>query len=149
MTVGAFCTRDVVVMDPDADVMEAARLMREFHVGTVVVGNVEAERRLPIGIVTDRDLVIEILAQDVVPQAVSVRDIMSSKLVTAREGDSLWDTIGRMRSKSVRRVLVLGQAGELVGLLAVDDVLELLAEELSQLVMIAGDERKKEGLSRA
>jgi CBS domain-containing protein len=136
------------VIGPDADVLEAARLMREFHVGTVVVVNVENERRFPIGIVTDRDLVVEILGQDVVPEAVSVRDIMSNALVTAAENDSLWDTISQMRSKSVRRVLVLGQAGELVGLLAVDDVLELLAEELSQLVKITVNERKKEKLSR-
>lgn len=111
MTTGKFCTRDTVVTRKDATIVEVARLMREHHVGDVVIVSEEDGERVPIGIITDRDLVVEILAQNLSPDDVAVGDIMSFELVTAREEDSLWDSIQQMRVKGVRRIPVVNGRG--------------------------------------
>ncbi|KPK72337.1 MAG: histidine kinase [Acidithiobacillales bacterium SM23_46] len=148
MTVGTVCNRDVVYTTPDTSAPEAARLMREFHVGNLVVSEERAGKRFPVGIVTDRDLVVEVLAQGVAPESVTVADMMSATLVTARESDDLMDTIKRMRVKGVRRIPVLGADGALVGILSVDDAIDLLAEELTDLARLITREQQREHMRR-
>jgi CBS domain-containing protein len=102
----------------------------------------------PVGIITDRDLVIEILAAELDPNAVTVGDIMSYDLTTAREEDGLWETLQRMRVKGVRRIPVVNQQGLLAGILTSDDLLEILAGELTELVKIIGKEQEREQKTR-
>lgn len=109
----------------------------------VVVEDVEAGTR-PIGILTDRDLVVEILAAEMDPETVSIGDIMSYELATARDDEGVWDTVGRMRAKGIRRMPVVNAEGLLVGILTSDDVLELLSEELGQLAKAGSKERERE-----
>ncbi len=122
--------------------------MREYHVGDlIVVESIDAP--LPVGVVTDRDLVVEVLAETVDPTAVTAGDIMSSDLVVARESESLWDTLKRMRARGVRRVPVVDDRnGRLVGILSADDVMDLLAEEFSALARIPFREREREQVMR-
>lgn len=144
MSVGQICNRDTVIVRKDESIVDAAKLMREFHVGSVVVvEDVESGTR-PVGILTDRDLVVEILAAELDPETVTVGDIMSYELTTARDDDGLWDTLRRMRAKGIRRMPVVNAEGLLTGILTSDDLLELLAEELGQLVKISGNEREQE-----
>lgn len=142
MTVGAFCNREVVVASPYSGIAEAARLMREHHVGDLVI--VEGERRVPVGILTDRDLVVEVLAEGVEPDVLAVGDAMSRDVVTANEDDSLWMTLQRMRSKGVRRVPIVDRQGGLVGILTMDDLLELLTNELADLAKVINREQDRE-----
>lgn len=135
MSVGEICNREVVIVEQGADAREAARLMREFHVGDLVVVE-NGEENVPLGIVTDRDLVIEVLAREVDPSAVTVLDLVSAELVTAREEEELLDSLERMRSKGIRRLPVVNARGGLEGILTMDDVLELLSEELSDVVTL-------------
>ena len=94
MTVGAFCSRIVVFVGKDDNIVEAAKLMREHHTGSVVVvGDAQRGAIEPVGMITDRDLVVEVLAQEVDVNSVSVKDVMSSDPVTAGEDDSLSDTL--------------------------------------------------------
>ncbi len=144
MDVGEICNREVVVMGKQGSIREAAQLMREFHVGDIVVVEERSHQRYPIGILTDRDLVIEILANDVDVDAVDVGDAMSFDLVTAREDDSVWDTIKRMRNKGVRRMPVVDQRGVLTGILAMDDLIEMLAEQLTDVAALIVQEQKRE-----
>lgn len=144
MSIGELCNREVVVVEPGASIRAAVALMRDFHVGDLVVVELRGRERVPVGIVTDRDIVIEVLAEDVDPQAVAVRDIMSGALVTAGEDDDLIDVIGRMRLQGVRRVPVVNARGGLEGILAVDDVLELLAEQMNGLAGLVAAERQHE-----
>jgi len=137
MAVGDYCTRDVVIVSPDADVASVAELMREYAVGDLVVVRREGDREIPIGIVTDRDLVIKVLAVQVDPLAVTAGDLMSADLVTVSEEAELLDVTARMRRKAVRRVVVVDRQGVLVGILALDDVLELLSEEIGNLAQIS------------
>lgn len=141
MTVGRICNRDVVVARAEDSIQVVAQLMREYHIGDVVVVEERGAVRVPVGIVTDRDVVVEVIAAGVAPDSVSVGDIMSFDLVTAHEDDSMWDTLQRMRINAVRRIPVIDEQGTLVGILALDDLLELLAGELVDLARVANRQR--------
>jgi len=136
MTVGKFCTREVVIADKDSTILEVARLMRHHHVGDVVIVHSNGDKPKPIGILTDRDIVVELLATEVSLDTVSVGDVMSFELVTAREQDSIWDTLQVMRTKGIRRIPVVNEQGGLEGILTIDDLLELFAEELLLLAKV-------------
>ncbi len=144
MPIGELCNREVVVVRPQESALEAARLMRSFHVGDVVVVEEREGSRVPVGIVTDRDLVVELLAQEVTPQSVAVKDIMSTAIWVAKEQDELLPTIQQMRQKGVRRVPVVDGEDHLIGILTVDDVIELVAEQLTDLVRLVSMERLHE-----
>ena len=143
-TVGRICNRDVVIVEKVASVTEAARRMRAHHVGDLIVVNQETQNPLPVGIVTDRDLVIEVLATDVDLRTVTVGDVMSFDLTTAREDDDLSDTIKRMRARAVRRLPVVDARGVLVGIVSIDDLIELFAEQLGDLAQLIGREQAAE-----
>ncbi len=144
MNVGEICNREVIIMGKDGSIRDAAQLMREFHVGDIVIVEERDQQRYPVGILTDRDMVIEILANDVDVDAVDVGDAMSFDLLTAREDDSIWDTIKRMRSKGVRRIPVVDQKGVLAGILAMDDLIEIFAEQLTDVAALIAREQKRE-----
>jgi len=148
MSIGKICNRETVIARAEDTIVEVSKLMRRHHVGDVVVIESGEGGNVPIGILTDRDLVMEILAQDLSPDAVTVGDIMSNEIVTAREEDGIWDTLQRMRIKGIRRVPVVDARGGLVGLLALDDLLELLAGELADLAKIVRREEGRERSSR-
>ena len=123
---------------------EIAQLMRHHHVGTIVVVERRDGAEYPVGIVTDRDLVVEVLAQNLSPEALIVSDVMSSKLLTAREEDNFWRTLDRMSAKGVRRLPVVDEKGALLGILTIDDVLTALAVGLSDVSRLVQREIAKE-----
>jgi CBS domain-containing protein len=145
MTVGEFCNRQVVFARKEENIAEAARRMRDLHVGTLVIVDEQDGRRLPIGVLTDRDLVVRLLAQDgPIASATVVGDVMTSKLVTAQEDDDLVSALKKMRSFGVRRLPVVNERGALEGILAFDDFVEFVAEELSDLSSLLAREQKHE-----
>lgn len=148
MTIGKICNRETVIITADRGIVEAARLMRDEHVGDLVVVEEVSGRRLPVGILTDRDLVVEILAKDIDLAAVTVGDIMTREPLTARESDSIYDTMQRMRAKGVRRIPVVDAGGTLVGIVAVDDFLDLLSDELTALARVVTREQARERQNR-
>jgi CBS domain-containing protein len=144
MKVGEICNREVVVIDREAAILEAAQLMRRHHVGDVVVAEERGGTRVPVGILTDRDIVVELLAEQVPLEAVSVGDAMSSELLTVSEEEEVMDVLQRMRGRGVRRAPVVDRSGALAGILAVDDMIDLIAEQLSDLVKLIGNEQQRE-----
>jgi CBS domain-containing protein len=144
MKVGEICNREVVVIDREAAILEAAQLMRRHHVGDVVVTEERGGTRVPVGILTDRDIVVELLAEQVPLEAVSVGDAMSSELLTVSEEEEVMDVLQRMRGRGVRRAPVVDRSGALAGILAVDDMIDLIAEQLSDLVKLIGNEQQRE-----
>jgi CBS domain-containing protein len=148
MSIGDICNRETVFARKDSSISQAAQLMREHHVGDLVVVEEKAGRLIPVGILTDRDLVIEILAKDVDMHNVTVGDVMSSELMTARESDGLYETMQRMRAKGVRRVPVVDANGALAGIVTVDDLLDLLADELTALARLLSREQAREHQNR-
>ena len=148
MPVGEICNREVVVSDKTMSVVEAARLMRTHHVGDLVVVDERDGRKLPVGIVTDRDIVVEVVAAGVDPDALKVGDIMGLDVATVRESEGLFEALRYMRDKGVRRMPVVDSAGGLVGLLTLDDLLSLLAEEMTELAKLVSQERQREAAAR-
>ena len=148
MPIGEICNRDVVIVQPGSTAREAAQLMRQHHVGDVVVVEERGGKRIPVGIVTDRDLVVEIAAPELDPSAITVGDIMAQDVATVKENTGIFEAIQYMRSKGVRRLPVVDGNGGLVGILALDDMLELLAEELLALSKLVKYEQKKETMNR-
>ena len=148
MSAGEYCNRDVVVIEKTESVREAINLMRKNHVGDVVVVEMRENASIPLGILTDRDIVVEVLAEDVDLDAVNVGDVMSDQLVTINEGTKLLDAIKQMRIKGVRRLPVVNELGELQGILSVDDFLELIVEQLSDIVGLISKETSNEIKSR-
>lgn len=144
MNVGEVCNRNVVVAGRTAGVSEAARLMRTHHVGDVVVVDRRQGTVRPVGIVTDRDLVVEVLAQGVAAETIAVDDVMTSDVATALEDDDILETLHRMRSMGVRRMPVVNDDGGLEGLIAVDDLLELVAESMNDVVGLISREQAAE-----
>lgn len=144
LTAGEICTRNVTIAFRATTLNGAARLMRENHVGSLVVVEEPGGMRIVVGVLTDRDIVTAVVASDLVPSTLRVGDVMTTDLVTAREDDSLIDLMGTMRRKGVRRIPVVGAQGELVGVVALDDVLDILAQELGLLVAAIDSEGKRE-----
>ncbi len=144
MPIDEFCNREVIFASRKMSIQDAARLMRQHHVGDLVVVDEIGGRRVPVGVVTDRDIVIEIVANGLKLEDFTVGDIMSPQLVTVQTDDGVLDTIQLMRSKGVRRVPVVGRDGGLEGVVSADDMLGLLAEEMTDLSRVAPRERARE-----
>ncbi len=146
MTVGEICNRKVVIAHKDDTIADAARRIRDFHVGTlVVVDTPEEARRRPVGILTDRDIVVRVLAENGRHfEGLRVGDVMTRNLVTSPEDESLLDAIKKMRSSGVRRLLVVNPQGGLEGILAFDDLVDLIAEELKDMAQLVAREQKRE-----
>ena len=144
MAIGEICNREVVFARPNESVLSAAILMREHHVGTLVVVEESAGKRVPTGIITDRDIAVGVVALGLDPDATLVGAVMSPELIRAREDAGVAETVALMRQKGLRRLPVVDAAGSLVGLVAADDLLELLAEEMSGLASIVAREQRRE-----
>lgn len=149
MAVGEICNREVVIAKKALSVVDAAQLMRKHHVGDLVVVEERNGRRHPVGIVTDRDIVVEVVAAGVNPDALKVGDIMGPEVATVRESKGLFEALRYMRGKGVRRMPVVDRDGGLVGILTLDDLLNLLAEEMTELAKLVSHERQREAASRA
>lgn len=148
MAIGEVCNREVIVARIEDSVLEAARLMRQYHVGNVVVIEERGDVRVPVGIVTDRDVVVEVVAPGLDPATITVGDIMVSRLATVKESAGVFDTIRYMREKGVRRVPVVKDDGSLAGIVTLDDLLALLAEELDAFAKLMKREQERESAAR-
>jgi CBS domain-containing protein len=142
MGIGEICCREVVFARRNESVAQAARLMREHHVGSVVVADERNGRRYPVGVVTDRDIAVGVVALGLDPEKRNVESAMPAELVCVRETDGLGRAVALMRAQGVRRLPVVDAAGGLIGILSADDALEVLSEELYCLAgMVAAGER--------
>ncbi|MGH9257558.1 MAG: CBS domain-containing protein [Vicinamibacterales bacterium] len=145
MTVGDLCTRKVVVAPKSEMIVDAAKRMRTSHVGDLVVIENRGGQHVPIGIVTDRDIVISVVAGD--PEHLDcllVSDVMSSELVTAQEHETVEAALDKMHEHGIRRLPVVDPAGGLVGILTLDDVLGYLTAQQSELVALVAREQQHE-----
>jgi CBS domain-containing protein len=146
MNVKELYTHNTVCAQAGDDLVTAAQLMRDKHVGSVVV--VEpvpgVNIRRPIGILTDRDIVVAVVAPNENPASFKVGDVMTRWPVAVKEDESLSIALGHMRRLGVRRLPVIDEHGSLVGLLALDDVLAGMAGDLQDVVDLMRNERRIE-----
>jgi predicted transcriptional regulator len=144
--IGEICSREVVFVAQNESCAQAARLMREHHVGSLVVLREDALPRVPIGMITDRDLAVGVMALGLDPEKTLVEAAMGPGLVSLNESDGIGRAIALMRSHGVRRLPVVDSLGALVGVIAADDLIELFGEEMSGLASLvaAGPRRERE-----
>jgi CBS domain-containing protein len=143
-TIAAICERDVICAGAETTVQAAAALMRRHHVGCIVIVDESTAGRVPAGIVTDRDIVIEVSALDLDPKVITIGDICTPNLQVVREGDGLLDAADIMRGRGVRRLPVVNERGELTGIISIDDLFEALTAQLSGMAGILCGEREQE-----
>jgi len=148
MNIRDICTIQTISCNRDETVQGAALLMRKHHVGDLVVVDGSDGDAIPAGIVTDRDIVVSVVALGLDPASLQVGDIMSDDLLTCREDDDVYETIEHMRVRGIRRVPVVNANGALAGIVSADDLLEFLAEEMGDLSRISGNQQAQEKRAR-
>ena len=145
----SLCTRKVVVATRETTVAAAAQLMRRHHVGTVVVcDRAGGQRRVPVGIVTDRDIVVEVVSPGLRPDTITVGDIMVRQLVTVGEADGVLRALDIMRQRGLHRLPVVRKDGSLVGIVSTHDLVPALRAELADVSIIAARGRSREAAVR-
>lgn len=144
MRIKQACTREVICATADQSIREAAELMRAKHVGALVVVEPQQGERIPIGMLTDRDIVVAVVARSVDPDALTVADVMTRDPVTCDEDQDLIDAVELMRLRGVRRLPVVHMGGGVVGLVAVDDVHGALVAQLEALTRAFASEQAHE-----
>ena len=148
MPIGEICNRAVIFVKKDTNLLEVAQLMRQNHVGDLVIVDEKNGRRVPVGIVTDRDIVIEVIAKELDISALTAGDVMGPGLATVRETEGVFETIQLMRLKGVRRMPIIDAHGGLAGIISIDDLIELLAEEMNELAKLISREQVRETKTR-
>lgn len=148
MMLSAVCTLDVASCSPRISVLEAARLMRQKHTGDLVVVDQDEDAQEPIGVITDRDIVVEVLANDLNPATTTVGSIVRHPVVVAHDSEDPATALERMRTHGVRRIPIVSQHNRLIGILTVDDLLKLLATQASTLTEIVSRQQHQERLAR-
>src|SRR3990172_6393227 len=148
MTIGTLCAEPVARIRQDPGVTDAEMLMRESHVGDLVVVDTP-EGRSPVGIITDRDIVVEVIGQGFAPAQTPVGSVMSTPVLCLREEDGLLEAPEQMAARGVRRAPIVGRHGHLKGLVSMDDMVPLLARELAKISVLirreqTGEARKTE-----
>lgn len=149
MNAGTICQRLVFTVRPGDEIVFAARLMREKHVGYLVVVEQDAGGLLrAVGVLTDRDIVVSVVARDIHPAALRVGDVMTSNPVTVRNSESVEEALQKMGRAGVRRAPVVDQVDQLMGVLSLDDLLKVIAGDTQSVVAAIRNERQLEGMLR-
>lgn len=149
MKVGEYCKRAVVAIASSADAAAAAKLMRSEHVGFLTVYREGDPLQHPVGVLTDRDLVLGVMARDVDPHAVTVDDVMTRQPLIADESDQLSDLLQAMRLAGIRRVPVVDVRGALVGIMAIDDAIDVITGLMCDIAGSIKSEQRQEWRARA
>jgi len=132
MNIASICQRDIVTVDADASLRDAAALMRDHHVGALVVTEGEVAPSVK-GVVTDRDLAIEVLALELDPAAIRIGELATGAPVAVAGNGSLQDAVALMEEHGVRRLLVTAAGGGVIGFVSADDLVVAMAAEVGGL----------------
>jgi CBS domain-containing protein len=144
MLLKEFCTNEVIYCSRETTALEAAQLMRQKHIGDVVVVDDPDEDLAPVGLVTDRDIAVKVVAAGLNPGKTLVGEVMRTPVVIADEAEDTSVAIARMRHHGVRRLPVTGHHGKLVGIVTLDDLLRRLRYEVDSLLDIVAKEQDHE-----
>lgn len=138
------CTTDVVCCGRDAKVSELAFLMRDRHVGDVVVVDEQDDDKLPVGLITDRDITVKVIGIGLDPDLVRAHDVMQMPLVCADVLEDSSLAIERMQHHGIRRLPVTAERGRLVGIVTLDDLLRIAVADIQALLGIVVKEQDVE-----
>ncbi len=133
MRIADICTRHVIHIPSNISLREAASTMRSQQVGALIVVEQSDGKCKPVGIITDRDIVVAAIAEGLNPDSLTVADVMATSLVCCSENADLFEIIALMRLRGIRRIPVLDADDSLAGLVTADDIIGAVAEHLSEL----------------
>ena len=148
MAIGEICSRQVVFIGRNESVADAARLMREHHIGSLVVADKNDGRLRPAGMITDRDVTVGVVALGLDAEKTPVEAAMRAELACVLETEGVGRTLDLMRAHGIRRLPVVDASGALVGLVAADDLLQLFGEEMSALAAVVERGTRRESEER-
>jgi CBS domain-containing protein len=148
MKTAELCRRAAVTVTVDTSLAEVAKLMRREHVGSVVVIAADAGAK-PVGIVTDRDIVVEVVAARLDPGTMTAGEVMTASPVVARGDDDVWWALKTMRDHGVRRLPIVDDGQNVVGLIALDDVMQHVGTTMRDIAQLIGSERLAESAHRS
>jgi CBS domain-containing protein len=137
---------DVVAIEHDVPLVRCAKIMHDAQVGSLVVTEMRDGKSIPIGILTDRDIAVKVVAFSLDPDIFTASDIMTQPLITAQSQEDLRLVLSRMRNNSVKRLPVVSRDGSLLGILAVDDIWDNILEEVDSLERILLAKKSKMAL---
>ena len=129
MTLADCCVKSVVTVSPKTTVDEVARLMKERNVGSVIV----TYNRMPVGIITDRDLILRVMAEGKEPDQVKAEDVMTKDLAIVKGDTGIFEAIEFITQKGVRRIPIVKPDGTLIGIITLDDVIRMIGREMSRV----------------
>jgi CBS domain-containing protein len=147
MNIGEACSREVYIFQAAEPLANAAAEMMKRHIGAIVVVETEPRRVRPVGIVTDRDIVRGQLSLKKDLAGLTVGEVMTREPLTVPESCAVQDALERMRTRRVRRAPVVNARGDLVGIVSLDDLLPIVADELHVLAGLVGGQASREGKS--
>jgi CBS domain-containing protein len=148
MILEKIANKNVVTVPANATMLEAAKAMRDSHVGSVIVVEEKAGRKIPLGIVTDRDIVVSTSAFGIAPNSIEVKDVMSGRLVSARKSDSLNHVLNLMKEHGVKRIPITDSEGALFGIVSTHELMGVLSDELSEVVRVTERQHQVESERR-
>ena len=148
MTLGELCNRAPVLAYRETSLGDAARLMRKHHVGSLVIVSERLGQRFPVGMLTDRDIVVATVAKDLDPRGLTCGDVMSPDLVTLGEAANVADALALMRERGIRRMPVVTEGGALAGIITLDDLIGLVGAELNEFARVIDWQRRREAVLR-
>ena len=143
MKVKDIYTRGTVHIPRSRTLQEAAIQMRDQHIGALVVTDGAANDHVA-GVVTDRDMVVRAVAKGASPVATTVGDVMTDGVMSVPQTTDVSDAMQTMFSHGIRRLAVTDDDGGVVGVLSLDDVIQAMSHELSQLASIVRSEQQRE-----
>ena len=144
MNIGEVCSREVYIFKAGEPLGSAVGEMMKRHIGAIVVVETEPDRVRPIGIVTDRDVIRGQVSLKKELPSLTLREVMTSAPLTVSEASGIPEAIERMRARGVRRAPVVNDSGDLVGIVSLDDLLPVVAEELGALARLVGNQAGRE-----
>jgi len=139
MLLGNLMTKEVIVVTPEKSVSFASKLMKNEGVGSVVIVD---RWRKPIGILTDRDIVVRVIAEGLNPDEVSTGEVMTQKVVCGKRADRIFDAVRKMAERGIRRLPIVDSENQIVGIISIDDLMAVLITEMSNLAVAIANPSK-------
>jgi len=132
MSLGNLCRREVVVVNQGTPIKEAVKFMEEKNIGSVIV----VGGGKPVGIATDRDILLRVVNKGLDPEKSSVDDVMTKEIVTLKESMGLFEALEQVKGKGIRRFPIVDARGNLKGIMTLDDIIYLLGKEMADVASI-------------
>ncbi len=144
MSVSQYCDKKISTLTQDSSILEAAQLMRTNHVGEVIIVQRQQGKTVPVGLITDRDLVIEIIAMEIDIDKITLGSIMCLELITVNHDSSLKQALELLQTNGIRRAPVVDSKGALFGIIAIEGILKVLSQDMTKVLKLFNNERRIE-----